>query len=355
MRINPLVQTSLDRNISNTKNTVSFGTYNPVVARKIQRALIQKGIECDSKGNDFVAECYKKTVDVFEKLFKKSYLPSKLSFETLDSSTYGVYINRSNQVILNEYRNYECYYNMENLTKEAQKNHRTFLPSWSSTDHPAHTFVHEFAHAAHWNHLEQRNGYNNAIRVWHGLEGTTVPTAIGKLITKFKLGKYAVEANDMCEFLAERITKDICSGLSRNNWILLENVDVDYSNIFSKKWNYRYSSPQSYIDYFTQQVWNGHIDEANKVGSDAAAYLAEIEAKEYPPFIDKIDPPARYSNPTRLQVVTTDGRTVTIDDCEATQSRTPSLFSDLFGGFLRGTSSRITRTLDERNKIALRG
>lgn len=115
-----------------------------------------------------------------------------------------------------------------------------------------------------------------------GLKDVHVPTGIGKLITKFKLSEYAVEG-DMREFLAERMTKDICGGITDNMWVPYKDIDVDYSNIFSKKWNYRYSSPQSYIDYFTQQVWDGDIDEANRAGDMAEAYLAELEGAQRVP------------------------------------------------------------------------
>ena len=60
--------------------------------------------------------------------------------------------------------------------------------------------------------------------------------------------------------------------------------------IFSRKWNYRYSKPQSYIDYFTQQVWNGNIEEAKKAGDDAEAYLRSIEgAQSVAPSVAKIN------------------------------------------------------------------
>ena len=64
--------------------------------------------------------------------------------------------------------------------------------------------------------------------------------------------------------------------------------DVDYSSIFSRKWNYRYSSPQSYIDYFTQQVWNGDLDEAKRVGDKVEQYLTELDAEPVPDVIANV-------------------------------------------------------------------
>ena len=261
MQVDSVVGLSVFGAVANKKN-VKFGSYNPNAARKIEQEIACKGIKCETTGNDFLAECYLKTVKIFEKLFKKSYLPSKLTFENMSSGIYGCYCNADNSVTFNKKYDFSRYYNFNNLKQETENDHNFVFPSKYSSKHPAHDFVHEFSHAAHWNHLSSRNGKNNAYKVWKGLEGTTVPTGIGRLVTKLKLGRYSVESVDMCEFLAERMSQDICNGLTDEYWVLYKDVDVDYSNIFSKKWNYRYSSPQSYIDYFTQQVWNGDIDGA---------------------------------------------------------------------------------------------
>jgi len=87
------------------------------------------------------------------------------------------------------------------------------------------------------------------------------------------------------------MTKDICTNLvSDELWLTyLKNSDVDYSDIFSRKWNYRYSSPQSYIDYFTQQVWNGDIEGAERVGEDAGLYLARLEAQTVPQTVLRVE------------------------------------------------------------------
>lgn len=280
MQVGPVVGLSVFGAVANKKN-VKFGSYNPNAARKIEQEIARNGIKCNMKGNDFLAECCNKTINVFQKLFKHSYLPSKLSYTEMSKSTYATFDKYSNEVSLNRSHDYGCFYNMENLKKEAKKLYNPILPGWTSSNHPAHIFVHEFSHAAHWNHLKERHGKSNAIKVMEGLHYTPVPTAIGRLITKFKLSKYAANGN-MKEFLAERMTKDICDGLTDEYWVTYKNIDVDYSNIFSKKWNYRYSSPQSYIDYFTQQVWDGDIDGAKRVGEDATQYLKKLEATNAP-------------------------------------------------------------------------
>lgn len=339
MRICPIISNSQvgRSNNAGTKNkSITFGTYNPVAAHKIEEELALKGITCNAKGNDFVAECFKKTVEVFEKLFGKSHLPSQLNYEPLNGA-YGQYGYRLNDVVLNSNHNLDCFYDMSSLQKEASKNYNSILPSWNSTGHSAHVFVHEFSHAAHWHHLEQRNGYDNALKVWKGLAGTEVPTAIGRLITKFKLSKYAVKGNDMCEFLAERMTKDICGGLTNYLWVPNKEIDVDYSNIFSKKWNYRYSSPQSYIDYFTQQVWDGNIEEAKRTGYMVEAYLAELEAEKVSPMVQTIA--------NKLECTT------------GTTKETTSIFAKIGSALSRAMTNwntNITNKLDAKNKLELK-
>ena len=96
----------------------------------------------------------------------------------------------------------------------------------------------------------------------------------------------------MVMYLLLNVTKDICKGITNEKWIPYKDIgvnskdiDVNYSDIFNRKWNYRYSRPLSYIDYFTQQVWNGNIEEANRVGEIVEEYLAELEAERVPQTI----------------------------------------------------------------------
>lgn len=339
MRVNSIVPTSQivsnDKQKTRSKN-LSFKTYNPAVANKIEERLATRGIICNTNGNDFVAKCYENTVNLFETLFGKSYLPTKLSFRPMSENLYGIFDSFPNEVAMNEQFNSKCYYDINNLASEAKKNYNWILPGWNSTKHPAHIFVHEFSHAAHWNHLQDKHGRYEAMHIMGGLHDTSVPTGIGKLITKFKISGYATKGN-MKEFLAERMTKDICNGITDTLWLPYKDIDVDYSNIFNKKWDYRYSSPQSYIDYFTQQVWDGDIDEANRVGALATLYLAELEAKEVAPVVQKV---ANFIDYTPQ---------------DKTEETKPLIFK--IGTWLSNKittfNENITRNLDEKNKLKL--
>ena len=131
----------------------------------------------------------------------------------------------------------------------------------------------------------------------------------------------------MCEFLAERMAKDVCAGLTDDMWVKYKDIDVKYDDIFNRKWNYRYSSPQSYIDYFTQQVWNGDIEGAKRVGDDANEYLAELESQKVAPAIEIAS--------SVVETVIPGG----------------FLLSKLF----KNISENITNKLDDRNKLKLNG
>lgn len=163
MRINPVI--TAQPQTRQKQNAVSFKSYNPEAAARIEREIMQKGIFCNTKGNDFVASCYKNVVELFEKLFGRSHLPERLEYENfygIEARAYAYFNFYQDLVNVNKNFNSQCYDNMDKLKAESKQNYNYILPSWSSTKHPAHTFAHEFSHAAHWHHLENRNGWENA-------------------------------------------------------------------------------------------------------------------------------------------------------------------------------------------------
>ena len=148
------------------------------------------------------------------------------------------------------------------------------MPEWLSTSHYLHSFVHEFAHNAHCRNIEKRgNGY-----AWNWMSMETLPNPIAKLITKFKLSEYA--NYNIKELMAERITKDICKHLNSEDAFTGDKKSMDYTHVFDHKWNCRYSTPQAYLDYYVQQIWNGDRDGANNAVKQAEAYLIGIEQAE---------------------------------------------------------------------------
>lgn len=266
------------------KKTINFKNYNPSAANSLERELARKGMICDFANNSFLGECVKRISKVFENLFGRSALPKQVDFKNLFGA-YGAYNIYDRTITFNSAS--QCFDNMKKLKAEALSAKHLITPNEFSTLHPAGTFVHEFSHSAHHNNLN-KNHYDGA-SIMQELRYTQVPSAIGRLITKFKLGKYALdESGGMNEFMAERITQDICKALSSESWIPSGNVDVNYANIFSRKWNYRYSSPQSYLDYYTQQVWNGNIKEAENIAGEIERYLEEIESPRVPASVNTV-------------------------------------------------------------------
>ncbi len=269
-------------NFNIAKNKINFKSNKWLApkAYRIENDLFQKcGIDSDFKNNSYMAECVEKTVNIFKDNFGHWALPSKINAETINEyGVYAYYSNWNDSVVVDN--NNKCFENEKNLITE-MKQHRNlfFLPDWFSTIHPLHIFVHEMAHSAHYHNLES-HGNGSSMNY---LRETKIPTAIGRLIAKFKLSKYA--ATNMNEFMAERITKDILKNLTPYGYYRGNSKDLDYSNIFCNKWNYRYSTPQAYIDYYTQQVWNGDIVEAKRAGDKIEHYLQSLEAEETPVVI----------------------------------------------------------------------
>ena len=265
---------SIAKTNSNIKKSVNFTS-----ASSISRELARKGIRTEFHNNDFFARCAEQIVDLFENLFDKSALPSSIEYNNLPKDILGQYDIWTREVefnyALNEMRS------TKGLKSLAKKGRNFIIPDDFSSLHPAHTHVHEFAHSAHHANLNHNHYFGSSIM--EKLRYTQVPTVIGRLITRFKLGNYALDkAGGMNEFMAERIAQDVCHGITEEFWSKNKTIDVGYSDIFSRKWGYRYSQPQAYLDYFTQQVWNGDIEEAINAAGKVEEYLAELDGIKVP-------------------------------------------------------------------------
>ena len=303
-----------------------FKSYEPAKAKEIAKKIENiYGTRCDFGDNGFLAECVEKTTNVFSNLFGKSKLPSYITYKKEKAESHTASFNYLlNTVNFNKDKDNTWYKNMDTHKTCMKEEEHFILPDWASSRHPAHVFTHEYGHCVHWHHLEEKLGHYDAQKVWNGLVGTNVPTAIGRLITKYKISNYAIKGNDMCEFMAERMAKDVCKGLTDNLWIPYKDIDIKYDDIFNRKWSYRYSSPQSYIDYFTQQVWNGDIEGAERVGREAGEYLARLEAVPVAQPIKKI------------------------------QTATQETIFEKIGNALYNWGEAITKRLDDRNDIKLK-
>ena len=269
----------------NTTNRISFK--NLIKAIQIERNLKKNyNMDCNFRSSGFVAECTMQVVKLFNELFGRSSLPDSAEFLAFskkfgeDDNTLGMHVanfDKTNAVFFNS--DCKCF-KTKNKLKFGEMSQK--LIWWHPTGHYLQTFVHEFAHSAHYKNLCE----NSCPDVMSLLRTTRIPTAVGRLITKFKLGRYS--ATNMNEFMAERITKDLCKNLNSQDMYVGNKKNIDYAKIFSNKWQYRYSSPQSYLDYYTQQVWNGDIEEAKNIAGEIEIYLKEIEAKEVLPVVQTV-------------------------------------------------------------------
>ena len=320
-------------------DTVSFG--NKIVAEAIEKKFKDYyNIEAFFCNNNFVADSLEKTAKIFHQYFGKNSLPNNLSyipFSLIESlrdecgSTMGAHLANTNKeentILYNA--DFKCF-----DTKDKMKFNSITerLAWWHPTGHYLQVFVHEFGHSAHYKNL-YKNGCPETMDV---LRETQIPTAVGKLITKFKLGRYA--ATNMNEFMAERITKDICKNLDAQCNYIGSPVDLDYSNIFSRKWSYRYTSPQSYLDYYTQQIWNGDTVKAEAVVRDIENFLTVTEKCE-----ERI---------VMLKPIETAQPTPPVLNNLKNKKEGKTLFSK-FLDFIFCVSETTTKKLDDRNNIKI--
>ena len=244
--------------------------------------------------NEFLMESVLKVVKVFNYLFGGRYLPSRLAYtKDMDNCAYACYDPTDDAVTFNA--NKSCFLDIGRLKSEVSKKLYTFGPSHFSTKHPAHILVHEFSHAAHYKNLESiYDSKNEALQYWADTRETSVPSPFGKLISKYKISNYAVQSNDMAEFLAERMTKDICGAMSKDSWKLKSKPDVEYSTIFDRKWKQHNACPQAYIDYFSQLVWKGRVAGAEELSDQVELFLRKRRgliglARKYDGTIEEVD------------------------------------------------------------------
>ena len=290
MKINPI---NAETSTASRNSSLGFRSYEPAKAREIAQRLERTyGVKCNFDTNGYLADCVEKTTKVFNDLVGRKSLPARVLYEQCRGDIKAYYESANNSICFNKDCGSTMYGDKYTHRDAMAEEESWLLPDWASSRHPAHVFAHEFSHCAHWHHLEDKNGNYNAKRVWEGLVGTRIPSAIGRLIARYKISNYAVGSKsscDMCEFLAERMAQDVCRGLSDESWRVLGGIDIDYDDIFSRKWDYRYTNAQSYLDYFTQQVWNGDIRGAEQVGRDVEAYLAEIEAQPVAQAVGRLE------------------------------------------------------------------
>ncbi len=241
------------------KYSISFnGTIEPIKPRFIEKNIKdQFGIKTNFNNSPVVAKCTEMTILLYKRLFGSWALPKEVEFtsfnnlkkyfkedETTDTIQ-GFYDEKENKIFFNS--DMDCFESFKNLKYAeyfAKENNQ------NATSHYLGTFVHEFAHSAHYKHLS----IHNREHVMKELLNTEL-SDLHKFLVAFKLGSYA--ATNMAEFMAERITKDMCSKLDKNCEYKGKLSNLDYDNIYTNRYPIPWPTPQALLDFFTQQVWNG--------------------------------------------------------------------------------------------------
>lgn len=219
-------------------------------AHEIEKDLFrQYDINANFRGNDLIANCVEKTTKIFSEIFGKDYLPQKIEFKSFNfveagfKNALGLFYSGINnkQPLKNIYINsdYGCHHNATLLNINCK------IARWlrfHSTSNPLKTFVHEYAHCAHFSNIFKK-GYS-----FQDLKKFPIPELNFRIINSDALGKYAVRDNDICELTAEALTRQILD--------YPETIKPHDKNTLFNFYDIHDGKGQKYM----QAIWNGELD-----------------------------------------------------------------------------------------------
>lgn len=238
------------------KKFVSYTSFNALSPSGIERKLLEeKGIKANFNGNQLVADCINEAVEIYHGVLGNSFLPKKIKFLSFSNLYKGSNLETADgffspsdyAVNINSDKSYFSKNNFELLKANELMGYGWVFNDDFSTLHPLHTFIHEFAHCAHYRNLEQQGTVCN----WGWL--------YNRKLTKSeyqddggRLGSYA--QTDLLEYMAEVITKEILTQTSKmypngrlyNGKNYLESIKPDDS-----------STTHTVNTY---NIWNGYKD-----------------------------------------------------------------------------------------------
>lgn len=230
-KLSPCFQKGLSREIINKASQI-----NPI---EIEHLLLSKGLNASFAGVPSVAFCCLSTVKILE--FLKMELPQNFlfcSFPREFSSSSGLYDSQSDTVAVNA--NMECFFDLQ-MQNYMEENQASFHPK---TKHFLHTYIHEFMHSAHFQHINDKDKYRALSKY--------APTAllvdpINAFVKKFvpwfcedkidekyppNFGYYAYQ--NLNEFAAERGTFLISQDLNSDLMVDAPSSDSKYTFINPK-------------------------------------------------------------------------------------------------------------------------
>lgn len=168
--------------------------------RAIESRFSQMGIKADFAGCKVVAACAEKTAEIFRKY--RLALPKKIKFLQIDKKDVAQCLYAERHVQINS--EYKEFYDIRLLNKAEESRKRS-----QSTEHFLATFLHEFAHNAHFQNISKLHSLKKAEEIMSGL-------ASKKIRLPWTKGKGKHPMNDVNEYMAELITKNIVGNLDGN-------------------------------------------------------------------------------------------------------------------------------------------
>lgn len=173
---------------------------------EIKKKLIQDGIKADFAGCRVVAACVEKVVDIFKKY--NLALPNVFKFEPIENQNWLGYFHpksaSNKEVVINA--NHGFFYDIYEQDKHCDKNGRFHC------HHFLETYLHEFAHNAHYCNLIKNHGEEKGVEIWNMLGNMQMSGFWASLKTNYA-------KKDMLEYIAESVTKKIADNLDLNLYL----------------------------------------------------------------------------------------------------------------------------------------
>lgn len=248
----------------------------------ITKKLAQDGIKANFAGCNVVAGCVEKVVDIF-----KNYnlaLPNVFKFEPIENQNWLGYFHpkstSNKEVVVNA--NYGFFYDIYEQDKYCDKNGRFHC------HHFLETYLHEFAHNAHYCNLIKNHGEEEGQDIWRKLGKMQMSGFWASLKTD-----YAKE--DMLEYIAESVTKKISDNLDLNLYFK-KNPTLDYKHRPPATYrNYSFSKYATNEDTTTvydrnilqsvadteSAIWDGDLQYLFRHGSGIKNHFSYAEIKSY--------------------------------------------------------------------------
>ena len=145
---------------------------------KISQALKKEGIQSDFKGNSVVAACVEKVVQIFKDY--KLGLPTEVKFEPLEKDTLGLFtLYDENNRVVSINSDYAHFYDIYELNRQSDVNQNFH------NNHFLETFIHEFAHNAHYCNLLKMHGLEETAQISKQLNNMQMGNLWAKLKTEY--------------------------------------------------------------------------------------------------------------------------------------------------------------------------